>query len=237
MNRLTEKNTKFADILETMEFRKVEQLYNKLQQLEDLEEDLRVNLMPLFKALKQGYIYVKLEDEIIKKSVDMLNFEEGLRGGSFSKTEAVDNCLQCYQILNYLSDYGKSWALTEEELEEKASPATISKLNQIENIEKELDIDVVILFKALRNGFYYKKDNKIFYTRNIINVHKYLIEVKPIYSVKETTLETCYYGDSAGKEKPLMDGHYWDWKTSNTWSFEDYGKTWALTREELEKGE
>lgn len=224
MNRLTEKNTKFADILETMEFRKVEQLYNKLQQLEDLEEDLRVDLMPLFKALKQGYIYVKLGSEVVKKSVDMLNFQEGIRGGVFSKTEAVDNCLQCYQMLNYLSGYGKSWALTEEELEEKASPATISKLNQIENIEKELDIDVVILFKALRNGIYYKKDNKIRYVNNIINVHKYLIETKPIYSVD-------------GKAEPVMDGHYWDWKTFNTWTFEDYGKTWALTREELEKGE
>lgn len=222
MDRLTEKNTKFADILETMEFRKVEQLYNKLQQLEDLEADLRVDLIPLFKALKQGYIYVKLGPDIIKKSVDMLNFEEGLRGGSFSKTEAVDNCLQCYQILNYLSDYGKSWALTEEELEEKEKPAAISKLNQIENIEKELDIDVVILFKALRNGIYYKKDNKILYVNNIINVHKYLIETKPIYSV-------------AGEANPAMDGHYWDWKTFNTWEFKDYGKTWALTREELEK--
>lgn len=114
MCRLTEKNTKFADILETMEFRKVEQLYNKLQQLEDLEEDLRVDLIPLFQALKQGYIYVKLEDEIIKRYVDMLDFEDGIRGVCFAKSCDV----QCYKIIKYIHDYGKTWALTKEELEE-----------------------------------------------------------------------------------------------------------------------
>lgn len=98
---------------------KVQVAIEKLAKLEDIEEEIGIDLITLFKALKQGYIYVKLEDEITKRDVDMLNFEDGIRGGVFSKTEAVDNCLQCYQMLNYLLGYGKSWALTREELLEE----------------------------------------------------------------------------------------------------------------------
>ena len=91
---------------------------NKLGQLEDIEEELECDLITLFKALKQGYIYVKLEDGIIKREVDMLDFKEGVRCVLFYKSCQVDNNLQCYDMLNYIQDYGKSWALTREELEE-----------------------------------------------------------------------------------------------------------------------
>lgn len=123
MNRLTNNSGKDYqvidkdDLLIIAEGSVFKPCINKLGQLEDLEEVLKCDLITLFKALKQGYIYVKLEDEIIKRDIDMLNFQEGIRGGVFSKTEAVDNCLQCYQMLNYLSGYGKSWALTRGELE------------------------------------------------------------------------------------------------------------------------
>ena len=92
---------------------------NKLGQLEDIEEELGIDLITLFKALKQGYIYVKLEDGIIKRDVDMLDFKEGVRCVLFDKSCQVDNNMQCYQMLNYIQDYGKSWALTKKELEEE----------------------------------------------------------------------------------------------------------------------
>ena len=90
---------------------------NKLGQLEDIEEELGCDLITLFKALKQGYIYVKLEDGIIKREVDMLDFKEGVRCVLFDKSCQLDNNMQCYQMLNYIQDYGKTWALTKEELE------------------------------------------------------------------------------------------------------------------------
>lgn len=92
---------------------------DKLCLLEDIEDELGCDLINLFKALKQGYIYVKLEDGIIKREVDMLDFKEGVRCVLFDKSCQVDNYMQCYQMLNYIQDYGKSWALTKEELKEE----------------------------------------------------------------------------------------------------------------------
>lgn len=100
-------------------YRRFNLIYNRLTELEDIEEVLRCDLINLFKALKQGYIYVKLEDGIIKREVDMLDFKEGVRCVLFDKSCQVDNNLQCYDMLNYIQDYGKSWALTEKELEEE----------------------------------------------------------------------------------------------------------------------
>lgn len=100
-------------------YKRFNAIYSRLAELEDIEEVLRCDLINLFKALKQGYIYVKLEDGIIKREVDMLDFKEGVRCVLFDKSCQVDNNMQCYQMLNYIQDYGKSWALTREELEDK----------------------------------------------------------------------------------------------------------------------
>ena len=90
---------------------------NKLAYLEDIEEELGVDLITLFKALKQGYIYEKIGDEIIKSDVDMLDFQDGIKGVCLDKSYGIDNYKQCYQTLKYINGYGKSWALTKEELE------------------------------------------------------------------------------------------------------------------------
>ena len=121
MCRLTEKNKKFActECLNCMEGRKIEDQYYKLQELEDFEDELGIDLITLFKALKQGYIYEKIGDEIIKSDVDMLDFREGIKGVCLDKSYGIDNYKQCYQTLKYINGYGKSWALTREELEEE----------------------------------------------------------------------------------------------------------------------
>ena len=122
MNRLTKNlntphdDTTYADVVKDCIDRE-NIVLTKLKHFEDIEDELGCDLINLFKALKQGYIYVKLEDGIIKREVDMLDFKEGVRCVLFDKSCQVDNNLQCYGMLNYIQDYGKAWSLTKEELE------------------------------------------------------------------------------------------------------------------------
>ena len=110
------------------------------------------------------------------------------------------------------------------------------KLHKILEIEEEIGIDLITLYRALNRGIYYKEDNHIFFTtNNIVLVSNELVQVKPTYAVKEATIKSCYYGDCEPL-KYLKDAHYWDWKTCNHWKLKDYGVTWSLTKEELENG-
>ena len=80
----------------------------------------------------------------------------------------------------------------------------IDKLGQLEDVEEELGIDLVTLFKALKNGIYVDENYMDFGTTNNFlcpnNLDYFDVNLKQI----------------AG-------GIY----------FKDYGKTWALTKEEL----
>ena len=109
----------------------------------------------------------------------------------------------------------------------------LDKLSQLKDIERELGVDLVTLFKAIENGFYYTKNDEIHFCRWCIRVNYSLIEVSPCYAVKQTTLQSCYYGDVSAL-KQTTDAHYWDWDTSLHVELKDYGKTWALNKEELE---
>ena len=93
----------------------------------------------------------------------------------------------------------------------------VDKLGTLEDIEEELGIDLITLFKALRNGIW-------------------------------TNQEQCYGDEKQGKirffqvrllleENALGCIHNSMWKGKKvirTLYFKDYGKTWALTKEELE---
>ena len=84
---------------------------------------------------------------------------------------------------------------------------SINKLGQLEDIEEELGIDLITLFKALKNGIYFKVKDKIYFTNERL--------------------------DLAFKEKALFEfNEYSDYEI---YEFNEYGKTWALTRDELEK--
>ena len=98
------------------------------------------------------------------------------------------------------------------------------KLCQLEDIEDELKVDLTILFKALNKGFYIKYNNKIIHIfpdknmtvnfwYNTINVF-----IPPKFFID------CKKGTDYLSEE--IDEEYW---------FKDYGKTWALTKEELER--
>lgn len=89
-----------------------ENCIHKLGQLEDIEEELGIDLVTLFKALKQDSIWVKehntKEQEIVYERV-ILNF--------LNRTlDFVEPRKEIGRGRN-LSGYGETWALTKEELE------------------------------------------------------------------------------------------------------------------------
>ena len=89
----------------------------------------------------------------------------------------------------------------------------IDKLGQLEDLEEELGVDLITLFKVLKNGFYYKDGKKIVHANPLVG---------QISLDWNDGLPLLAYGELIGKgEAPfvLTDG---------------YGKTWALTEEELE---
>lgn len=82
----------------------------------------------------------------------------------------------------------------------------INKASQYDSLEKELGIDLITLFKALINGIYaYDHANDIDHMKII----------STFYDTKDMECLTDFDGD-------IFE-----------YNFEDYGKTWALTREEL----
>ena len=81
----------------------------KLCRLEDIEEEIGIDLITLFKALKNG-VYEK--DAYINK-IKHTNIR-GLEVHSLCAI-ALASVPECDYILEY-KNYGKTWALTEEEL-------------------------------------------------------------------------------------------------------------------------
>ena len=79
------------------------------------------------------------------------------------------------------------------------------KLGKLENIEEELGIDLITLFKAQTQGFY------------IINV---------LNEIEKVKLSEWRFN--------LIKKEVHRIKRNKHLSFTDYGKTWALTKEELE---
>ena len=84
------------------------------------------------------------------------------------------------------------------------------KLGQLEDIEEELGIDLITLFKALLNGVYYKGA----YGTN--NYGKIVYQERPTILFEVANELYCF--------KPTFFDFIY---------FKDYGKTWALTKEEL----
>lgn len=82
-------------------------ILKKLGQLEDIEDELGIDLGTLFKALKQGGVYVKssfTEDTAIKMH-------------SFQICGDASGITIWSQVRLNAKDYGKTWALTKEGLE------------------------------------------------------------------------------------------------------------------------
>ena len=86
----------------------------------------------------------------------------------------------------------------------------VQKLGQLEDIEEELGIDLITLFKALNNGVYDLLGNHWNVRLNKEEGKWYLYTMLIKYS--HTQVEEIY---------------------KDRLSFSTYGKTWALTKEEL----
>ena len=87
-----------------------------------------------------------------------------------------------------------------------------NKLKHFEDIEEDLGVDLDVLFKALKNGLYYK----------------ILVEYKDVSKMKFPMLRMI------NNELCLISPKW----IKSTWmnvKVKDYGKTWALTKEELEE--
>lgn len=76
-------------------------IVDKLGRLEDLEDELGIDLVTLFKALKEGFVDENEEyHHFSNLFIDEIEIFDSYEKVSF-----------------YLKDYGKTWALTKEELE------------------------------------------------------------------------------------------------------------------------
>ena len=98
-----------------------------------------------------------------------------------------------------------------EEVKERA--LIYEKLQQLENIEEKLDIDLITLFKAINSkSIFTKYDGKI-------SEH-----IEDNYNERDWYMqdEIVYF--------------YWEDGSHLCFEFKDYGKTWALNKEELENG-
>ena len=90
-------------------------IIDKLGQLEDAEKKLGIDLITLLKALKDGYYYISnisFGDGRIRfadhNTIELLPYDSGWLLHISVDTRLVDACR--------IEDYGKTWALTKEEL-------------------------------------------------------------------------------------------------------------------------
>ena len=109
MNRLTKKNDiGYFPAYERETKENYYDLVHKLGVLEDLEEELGIDLITLFKALKQKHVFHKENVKIEILGIHIKSNELYLYGFAEDTTHTI-----------YLSlkEYGKTWVLTRGELE------------------------------------------------------------------------------------------------------------------------
>ena len=83
-------------------------LVEKLGQLEDIEEELGIDLITLFKALEEGIWFKNFDGKLRFSPLMCAELEISEKGLSLISMEM--------DALFYFKDYGKTWALTREEL-------------------------------------------------------------------------------------------------------------------------
>ena len=106
MNRLTIKDKIIRDNFNAE--------YAKLADLEDIEEEIGIDLLTLFKALKDGVWYYNDSSQLIHEYVWLIS--NYLTVEPHDKISSSFMTIYENQILLF-ADYGKTWALTKEELE------------------------------------------------------------------------------------------------------------------------
>lgn len=100
----------------------------------------------------------------------------------------------------------------------------IDKLGQLEDIEDELGIDLITLCKAIKNGIHVKPQKY----KTIFGAF-----ITPDHFRNSVLTITELIGGWAFVHTDRYK--FPDENIVGEWFFKDYGKTWALTKEELEK--
>lgn len=122
MNRLTKNNDTQYDLIGKYDSNNEEfcknhklrnELLNKLGQLEDIEEELGIDFNILVEAIKYS-VFVKTYDGGIDEVEPYIGYSYGECVLKFYGMESV-KYLRYYPYKT--KDYGKTWALTQEELE------------------------------------------------------------------------------------------------------------------------
>ena len=130
MNRLTNKDINwYEDFVFSMRNRLIteneikDSIYNRLKLLEDLEEDIGMSLLTLFRILKRGRIIHKYKQCVTKQIIiesciiSGLFYESGQYGLEvYNEEDDIDEEYNDFKY-GYIKEYGKTWALTREELE------------------------------------------------------------------------------------------------------------------------
>ena len=108
--------------------------------------------------------------------------------------------------------------ITENEIKD----SIYNRLKLLEDLEEEIGFDLITLFKALKDGFYIKYNDKIVH----IFSDKH-ITINFWYKTINVFIPPKFFIDckkGADYLSETIDEEYW---------FKDYGETWAITREEL----
>ena len=130
MNRLTNKDINwYEDFVFSMRNRLIteneikDSIYNRLKLLEDLEEDIGMSLLTLFRILKRGRVIHKYKQSVTKQIIiesciiSGLFYESGQYGLEvYNEEDDIDEEYNDFKYV-YIKEYGKTWALTREELE------------------------------------------------------------------------------------------------------------------------
>ena len=128
MNRLTNKDINwYNDFVFSLRNRLIttdeinDSIYYRLKLLEDLEEDIGMSLLTLFKILKRGQLICKFKPMwdpkktiLVSREINNLYYD-----GCYYKLDINEDGDEGYIIDYdpYIKDYGITWALTREELE------------------------------------------------------------------------------------------------------------------------
>lgn len=103
-----------------------------------------------------------------------------------------------------------------------------------EQFEKGLGVDIETFIKIITEGFYYisKKYNAVYWCNNAIFIGN------GFCPHSNNMIRTHFLDDEIDPktDKVLKDQHYWDWaKEEDVFCFRDYGKTWSINRDDLER--
>lgn len=93
--------------------------FEKLEKIQDFEEELGIDLIILLEALKEGIWIQEVHDK--KKTIHVKVTLYHLLGFTIPYEKRYDKEGNYFGSVRYFCDYKRTWALTKEDLEERQS--------------------------------------------------------------------------------------------------------------------